>query len=280
MQLIADGKAPRIPQTEEGASYEGIQKKSNAKVSPSLYSEHIHGSVVESNGEQIHLEPELQEGPGPGYKRHSPAVKHQIGGPALTPSRVWSKSREAQGPSCCSSRLRCPLRDDWSLPKFNRSRSKGRSRPRIRAQLDSLILDVCPVRFSFSHHSSGEMPPSLVRTLCWLRLQEYVLPGSSAATDPSDPCHRFLLNTYSYSKASCNSALSISGRFPGNRSPRKWEGGRFPFSLGATCSAVRLNLLFLFQRVPFPRVGRLTSQKCVSQPPKLKASMLMCYSAG
>lgn len=32
VQLIADGKAPRVPQTEEGASYEGIQKKSNAKV--------------------------------------------------------------------------------------------------------------------------------------------------------------------------------------------------------------------------------------------------------
>ncbi|KAK9525288.1 hypothetical protein VZT92_016012 [Zoarces viviparus] len=32
VQLIADGKAPRIPQTEEGASYEGIQKKSNSKV--------------------------------------------------------------------------------------------------------------------------------------------------------------------------------------------------------------------------------------------------------
>ena len=32
MQLIADGKAPRVPQTEEGASYEGIQKKSNSKV--------------------------------------------------------------------------------------------------------------------------------------------------------------------------------------------------------------------------------------------------------
>lgn len=32
VQLIADGKAPRIPQSEEGASYEGIQKKSNAKV--------------------------------------------------------------------------------------------------------------------------------------------------------------------------------------------------------------------------------------------------------
>lgn len=34
VQLIADGKAPRIPQTEEGASYEGIQRKSNAKVRP------------------------------------------------------------------------------------------------------------------------------------------------------------------------------------------------------------------------------------------------------
>lgn len=32
VQLIADGNAPRIPQTEDGASYEGIQKKSNAKV--------------------------------------------------------------------------------------------------------------------------------------------------------------------------------------------------------------------------------------------------------
>lgn len=68
-------------------------------------SDHIHGSVVESNGEQIHLEPELQEGSGPGYKHHSLAVKHQIGGPALmTPNRVWRKSGEAQGPSCCSSR--------------------------------------------------------------------------------------------------------------------------------------------------------------------------------
>ncbi len=32
VQLVADGKAPKIPQSEEGASYEGIQKKSNAKV--------------------------------------------------------------------------------------------------------------------------------------------------------------------------------------------------------------------------------------------------------
>lgn len=32
VQLIADGKAPRLPQSEAGASYEGIQRKSNAKV--------------------------------------------------------------------------------------------------------------------------------------------------------------------------------------------------------------------------------------------------------
>uniref|UniRef100_A0A2I3T867 10-formyltetrahydrofolate dehydrogenase n=2 Tax=Pan TaxID=9596 RepID=A0A2I3T867_PANTR len=32
VQLIADGKAPRIPQPEEGATYEGIQKKENAEV--------------------------------------------------------------------------------------------------------------------------------------------------------------------------------------------------------------------------------------------------------
>ncbi|XP_055483774.1 mitochondrial 10-formyltetrahydrofolate dehydrogenase isoform X2 [Psammomys obesus] len=33
VQLIADGKAPRIPQPEEGATYEGIQKKKNAEIS-------------------------------------------------------------------------------------------------------------------------------------------------------------------------------------------------------------------------------------------------------
>ncbi|KAH0616972.1 hypothetical protein JD844_028500 [Phrynosoma platyrhinos] len=33
VQLIADGKAPRIPQSEEGATYEGIQKKENAEIS-------------------------------------------------------------------------------------------------------------------------------------------------------------------------------------------------------------------------------------------------------
>lgn len=33
MRLIAEGKAPRCPQPEEGATYEGIQKKETAKVS-------------------------------------------------------------------------------------------------------------------------------------------------------------------------------------------------------------------------------------------------------
>ncbi|XP_010221110.1 PREDICTED: mitochondrial 10-formyltetrahydrofolate dehydrogenase-like, partial [Tinamus guttatus] len=33
VHLIADGKAPRIPQPEEGATYEGIQKKENAEIS-------------------------------------------------------------------------------------------------------------------------------------------------------------------------------------------------------------------------------------------------------
>uniref|UniRef100_A0A4W5LEH2 10-formyltetrahydrofolate dehydrogenase n=1 Tax=Hucho hucho TaxID=62062 RepID=A0A4W5LEH2_9TELE len=37
VQLIADGKAPRIPQTEEGASYEGIQKKSNSKPAEAIH---------------------------------------------------------------------------------------------------------------------------------------------------------------------------------------------------------------------------------------------------
>ena len=32
VQLIADGKAPRVPQSEEGATYEGIQRKENAEV--------------------------------------------------------------------------------------------------------------------------------------------------------------------------------------------------------------------------------------------------------
>lgn len=32
VKMIAEGKAPRLPQPEAGATYEGIQKKENAKV--------------------------------------------------------------------------------------------------------------------------------------------------------------------------------------------------------------------------------------------------------
>ncbi|XP_072233244.1 mitochondrial 10-formyltetrahydrofolate dehydrogenase isoform X1 [Leuresthes tenuis] len=45
VHLIADGKAPRIPQTEEGASYEGIQKKSNARVNLAQPAEAIHNWI-------------------------------------------------------------------------------------------------------------------------------------------------------------------------------------------------------------------------------------------
>ncbi|XP_041111111.1 mitochondrial 10-formyltetrahydrofolate dehydrogenase-like isoform X1 [Polyodon spathula] len=45
VQLIADGKAPRIPQSEEGASYEGIQKKDNCKVSFNQPAEAIHNWI-------------------------------------------------------------------------------------------------------------------------------------------------------------------------------------------------------------------------------------------
>ncbi|XP_063316678.1 mitochondrial 10-formyltetrahydrofolate dehydrogenase isoform X1 [Pelmatolapia mariae] len=45
VQLIADGKAPRIPQPEEGASYEGIQKKSNAKLNLAQPAEAIHNWI-------------------------------------------------------------------------------------------------------------------------------------------------------------------------------------------------------------------------------------------
>uniref|UniRef100_A0A3Q0RRM3 10-formyltetrahydrofolate dehydrogenase n=1 Tax=Amphilophus citrinellus TaxID=61819 RepID=A0A3Q0RRM3_AMPCI len=45
VQLIADGKAPRIPQPEEGASYEGIQKKSNSKVDLAQPAEAIHNWI-------------------------------------------------------------------------------------------------------------------------------------------------------------------------------------------------------------------------------------------
>ncbi|XP_051976903.1 mitochondrial 10-formyltetrahydrofolate dehydrogenase-like [Xyrauchen texanus] len=45
VHLIAEGKAPKIPQPEEGASYEGIQKKSNAKVNMAQPAEVIHNWI-------------------------------------------------------------------------------------------------------------------------------------------------------------------------------------------------------------------------------------------
>ncbi|RXM34724.1 Mitochondrial 10-formyltetrahydrofolate dehydrogenase [Acipenser ruthenus] len=45
VNLIADGKAPRVPQSEEGASYEGIQKKDNCKVSFNQPAEAIHNWI-------------------------------------------------------------------------------------------------------------------------------------------------------------------------------------------------------------------------------------------
>ncbi|XP_066119503.1 mitochondrial 10-formyltetrahydrofolate dehydrogenase [Saccopteryx bilineata] len=45
VQLIADGKAPRIPQPEEGATYEGIQKKENAEISWNQSAEVLHNWI-------------------------------------------------------------------------------------------------------------------------------------------------------------------------------------------------------------------------------------------
>ncbi|XP_073476384.1 mitochondrial 10-formyltetrahydrofolate dehydrogenase [Aquarana catesbeiana] len=45
VQLIADGKAPRIDQPEDGATYEGIQKKENAKISWNNSAEAIHNWI-------------------------------------------------------------------------------------------------------------------------------------------------------------------------------------------------------------------------------------------
>ncbi|XP_038595856.1 cytosolic 10-formyltetrahydrofolate dehydrogenase [Tachyglossus aculeatus] len=45
VRLIAQGKAPRIPQMEEGATYEGIQKKENAKINWDQPAEAIHNWI-------------------------------------------------------------------------------------------------------------------------------------------------------------------------------------------------------------------------------------------
>ncbi|KAG8138233.1 putative 10-formyltetrahydrofolate dehydrogenase protein [Naja naja] len=53
VQLIADGQAPRIPQPEEGASYEGIQKKENAKM-VTFYGSSILDGLTPS-GEELEI---------------------------------------------------------------------------------------------------------------------------------------------------------------------------------------------------------------------------------
>lgn len=52
VRLIAEGKAPRITQTEEGATYECIQKKDNSKVegASSPKSQNMSGLDVEGLG--------------------------------------------------------------------------------------------------------------------------------------------------------------------------------------------------------------------------------------
>ncbi|XP_069620316.1 mitochondrial 10-formyltetrahydrofolate dehydrogenase [Ranitomeya imitator] len=45
VQLIADGRAPRIDQPEDGATYEGIQKKENAKICWDNSAEAIHNWI-------------------------------------------------------------------------------------------------------------------------------------------------------------------------------------------------------------------------------------------
>uniref|UniRef100_A0A8C5MIS4 Cytosolic 10-formyltetrahydrofolate dehydrogenase n=1 Tax=Leptobrachium leishanense TaxID=445787 RepID=A0A8C5MIS4_9ANUR len=65
VQLIADGKAPRIGQPEDGATYEGIQKKENSKICWDNSAEMIHnwirghdkvpGAWTEINGQIVTL---------------------------------------------------------------------------------------------------------------------------------------------------------------------------------------------------------------------------------
>uniref|UniRef100_A0A8C9Q764 10-formyltetrahydrofolate dehydrogenase n=1 Tax=Spermophilus dauricus TaxID=99837 RepID=A0A8C9Q764_SPEDA len=45
VRLIAEGKAPRVPQPEEGASYEGIQKKETARINWDQPAEAIHNWI-------------------------------------------------------------------------------------------------------------------------------------------------------------------------------------------------------------------------------------------
>lgn len=58
VQLIADGKAPRIPQPEEGATYEGIQKKENAEVFIPTQLNHLYGPQPLSGSQGTSFWPE------------------------------------------------------------------------------------------------------------------------------------------------------------------------------------------------------------------------------
>lgn len=51
VRLIAEGKAPRITQTEEGATYECIQKKDNSKVAYGSSSKHQNMSNTDDQNE-------------------------------------------------------------------------------------------------------------------------------------------------------------------------------------------------------------------------------------
>ncbi|XP_073745974.1 cytosolic 10-formyltetrahydrofolate dehydrogenase isoform X2 [Callorhinus ursinus] len=97
VRLIAEGKAPRLPQPEEGATYEGIQKKETAKINWEQPAETIHnwirgndkvpGAWTEACGQKLTffnstlntagLVPEGEDLPIPGA--HRPGVVTKVG---------------------------------------------------------------------------------------------------------------------------------------------------------------------------------------------------------
>ncbi|KAG2459914.1 AL1L2 dehydrogenase, partial [Polypterus senegalus] len=77
VQLIADGKAPRVPQPQEGATYEGIQKKSNAKA-VTLYGSSLFDAPVPS-GQPL----EIEGAPRPGLITNNGLVLFGSDGNAL-----------------------------------------------------------------------------------------------------------------------------------------------------------------------------------------------------
>ncbi|KAF6087302.1 aldehyde dehydrogenase 1 family member L1 [Phyllostomus discolor] len=72
VRLIAEGKAPRLPQPEEGATYEGIQKKETAKINWEQPAEAIHnwirgndkvpGAWTEAGGQLLVKNIQLEDG--------------------------------------------------------------------------------------------------------------------------------------------------------------------------------------------------------------------------